>query len=605
MAIPFNIITGVNGAGVEAFTASFRYDALTLAVTSTSPPLGGVFTIPATTFTCDVMFNEAIDPTTAGVGNLTLSQGTVTAATVLPGNTTVRYTITGLTTEGTLTISLPASKVTDQFQNPGFTPFSGSYQVDVGMTSFPTPLTAIAPLGSMVYDRSTPGVINFAGDTDTFTLNIDAGQTIALQVSPTSAGLQPTVQLLDPTGTVLGSVVATGPGQGALLQTIPATTSGLYRVIVGSGSSTVGAYSLRTTLNAALEMEGLSAGATNNTPAAAENLDPAFLTLKTTLATAQRGGVLGLTDPSGAADYYAFSATAGQTATMAVTALTAGTVTLDLVAPDRTTVLASDPQSSTFKVPNSGGKSGWTSVQSVTGFQGDYTIHSQNVSPSSSNYAEWKIVTTSATPELFATWLVLPGNATNATYQVFQNPNNPPLLTVVVDQTRSPNDAMLFGATLAESLGRVALTNWKPGTTLSVRLLTLGANGNVVADAVFDPPAPPVVRPASAESVNRRGAMPGAAAVAMALDTIAAGWDRLVGKTPWQDTAFPTPGNRGEMNPVDGLEVFGQKDPRYIAGSGCDSFDVAVLDRVFADGRTDLALEGSLFQELSSPEPRG
>jgi hypothetical protein len=54
---------------------------------------------------------------------------------------------------------------------------------------------------------------------------------------------------------------------------------------------------------------------------------------------------------------------------------------------------------------------------------------------------------------------------------------------------------LLFGTTLAESLGSVNLPKWKPGTMLSVRLLTQGANGNVVADGVFDPPAGAVIRP--------------------------------------------------------------------------------------------------------------
>src|SRR5262249_18579891 len=93
----------------------------------------------------------------------------------------------------------------------------------------------------------------------------------------------------------------------------------------------------------------------------------------------------------------------------------------------------------------------------------------------------------------------LPGNATNATYQVFQESgsganDDTPLLTVVVDQTRGPSDALLFGTTLAQSLGSVHLPNWKPGTMLSVRLLTQGANGNVVADGVFDPPTGAVIR---------------------------------------------------------------------------------------------------------------
>jgi hypothetical protein len=62
-------------------------------------------------------------------------------------------------------------------------------------------------------------------------------------------------------------------------------------------------------------------------------------------------------------------------------------------------------------------------------------------------------------------------------------------LSVVVDQTRGPSDALLFGTTLAQSLGSVNLPSWKPGTMLTVRLLTQGANGDVVADAVFDPPS--------------------------------------------------------------------------------------------------------------------
>jgi hypothetical protein len=154
-----------------------------------------------------------------------------------------------------------------------------------------------------------------------------------------------------------------------------------------------------------------------------------------------------------------------------------------------------------FKVPNSPGK-GWTHVISAAGFQGDYTIHAQNASPQKSNFAEWDIKATSASPELFATWVALPGNATNATYQVFAESSDGedgdmPLLTVVVDQTRGPSDALLFGTTLAQSLGSVHLPNWKPGTMLTVRLLTQGANGNVVADAVFDPPTGAVIRPDS------------------------------------------------------------------------------------------------------------
>jgi hypothetical protein len=159
---------------------------------------------------------------------------------------------------------------------------------------------------------------------------------------------------------------------------------------------------------------------------------------------------------------------------------------------------AEDSPDGEFKVPNSPDR-GWTHVVSAAGFQGDYTIHAQNASPQKSNFAEWDIRATSANPELFATWVALPDNATNATYQVFADSSDGvnddrPLLTVVVDQTRGPGDALLFGTTLAQSLGSVHLPHWKPGTMLTVRLLTQGANGNVVADGVFDPPAGGVIR---------------------------------------------------------------------------------------------------------------
>src|SRR5262249_60861402 len=152
-----NGMPGADGGGTFPFAASFGYDALMLAVAATAPAAGGVFTIPGTS-TYAVTSNEPIDAAAAGVGNLVLSQGTVTSAVVLPGNTTVRYTIAGLTTEGTLTIRIPAGRVKDQFDNPGFTPFRADYQVDVGTAPVPTPLAPESPRGSLIYDTALRGL---------------------------------------------------------------------------------------------------------------------------------------------------------------------------------------------------------------------------------------------------------------------------------------------------------------------------------------------------------------------------------------------------------------------------------------------------------------
>src|SRR5262249_43541682 len=142
----------------------------------------------------------------------------VSGVTVLPGNTTARFTIGGVTAEGVLTASIAAGVINDAFGNPGAA-FSATYTVDIGTVPYPTPLTAKNPLGSLIYDPSTSGLIGPAGDTDTFTLAVDLGQTITVLVTPTAPALQPTVELRDPSGTLIGSATAAVTGENALLQT--------------------------------------------------------------------------------------------------------------------------------------------------------------------------------------------------------------------------------------------------------------------------------------------------------------------------------------------------------------------------------------------------
>ena len=81
--------------------------------------------------------------------------------------------------------------VTDAFGNPG-SGFSASYGADFGTAPFPVALTAESPLGSLVYDATASGAISPAGDTDSFTLPLDPGQTVTVVV--TWAGLQPSLR---------------------------------------------------------------------------------------------------------------------------------------------------------------------------------------------------------------------------------------------------------------------------------------------------------------------------------------------------------------------------------------------------------------------------
>ena len=117
---------------MHEFNGTFRYDATLLEVTDTVPPVGGTFTPPAPgTYKYDVNFNETVDPASVDMSDLQLSGnagGTVTGVMVLPGNTTVEFTL-NISFGGNLTADIAAGAITDQFGNPGAA-FNGSYTVE-------------------------------------------------------------------------------------------------------------------------------------------------------------------------------------------------------------------------------------------------------------------------------------------------------------------------------------------------------------------------------------------------------------------------------------------------------------------------------------------
>ena len=93
-----------------------------------------------------------------------------------------------------------------------------TYIVQINSQPYPTPLQGQLPAGSLIYDPSVTGGINFAGDTDTYTLPLAAGQTLSLllMTDPTLIG---TITVLDPSGNTLGSATAASAGANVVLQT--------------------------------------------------------------------------------------------------------------------------------------------------------------------------------------------------------------------------------------------------------------------------------------------------------------------------------------------------------------------------------------------------
>src|SRR4029079_4256325 len=143
-----------------ALTRTFYYDVAPLVVVGTTPVDGSIVALPFTTI--DVQFNAAIQAASVGVSDLAISQGTVVSATVLNA-TTVRYTLSGITAEGTLNFSLAAGSVFDAFGNPNAAYF-GSVSLDFATLPFPGTFTRLNPVGGLIYQGTASSTIGYAGD---------------------------------------------------------------------------------------------------------------------------------------------------------------------------------------------------------------------------------------------------------------------------------------------------------------------------------------------------------------------------------------------------------------------------------------------------------
>ena len=276
MAIAAGSLTrSVDGSPLVAYNATFRYDALPIAIDALTPADNAIIDVPLTTL--DVHFNEPYDPATIDPANLTLSQGTVAGVTLVDSQT-VRYSLSGATSPGTLSIGMAAGTVTDLFGNGG-PAFSGTLFLNGAAIPFPTPLVPLDPAGSLVYRGSADGTILFAGNVVSYMVDLAAGQALSLSVVP-APGLAPWIGLVGPG--VNASSAATAVGAPAALQTVPIATAGTYTISVGGmdggAPGGTGNFVLTADLNAALAPTA-SGAAANETLATAQDLDAGFTTL--------------------------------------------------------------------------------------------------------------------------------------------------------------------------------------------------------------------------------------------------------------------------------------------------------------------------------------
>jgi methionine-rich copper-binding protein CopC len=376
MSLPAGAVKGAaDHLGNVAFSANFFYVKVQLAVMATSPAVGSVLNAPVTDIV--VQFNKAFDPYTVTASDFQVSQGTVVKAVPLTSQS-VDVTLSGVTQDGTMTLTLPAGAMKDTLGVPNAL-FTGTYIIQVNTQPYPTPLQGKDPAGSLIYDPSVTGAINFASDTDTYTLPLAAGQTLTLglAVDPTLIG---TLTLKDPNGNVVGTATGAVVGQTVVLETAPVTTAGSYSLIVGGSGGTQGNYTLQAILNAVLKLPTNSI----NTIGTAEDLSSAFASLGTT-PSSDRAGVLGTLDSLASNDFYKFHLNAGQSVTLAAAGLNGGAASLGLF--DGSGNLLALPNGASLSGPLNF-ESGFAGASSQLTFNGSATLNGSNLELTDGGFSE-------------------------------------------------------------------------------------------------------------------------------------------------------------------------------------------------------------------------
>lgn len=235
MAMPQDSVTRQSdGDGLNAWSATFRYDAQPLQVAAMVPADTTVASLPLSTI--DLVWNENIDATSVQAGDLILSQGTSTSSS-LPAANRSRFSLSGVVDEGVLNVEVREGSVSDTFGN-GCDPYTGSIELDWDI--LPTAGFVSRPrAGSLVHTRLTTAR-HHNGDTDTIQVALRAGQTYMAYVKA-GPGYSPSLFLRDGNVTV---------GSGNPLQIYNVPADGTYSLVI-SGSG-VGNYEVLEAINAGI-----------------------------------------------------------------------------------------------------------------------------------------------------------------------------------------------------------------------------------------------------------------------------------------------------------------------------------------------------------------
>ncbi len=166
-------------------------------------------------------------------------------------------------------------------------------RVLLSTVAFPGAFQPTVPLGSLAYAATHADDFAAPSETDGYTLSLDAGRSISLQLTPSDPSVVASVELFDVNGVEisLGSAQAVGAGESVVLGPLSATAGGAYRFDVTSVAG-AGAYELDVVLDAAIELESAGLGG-NDATGTAQPLDASAVNLPNGASTL---GVLGQID---------------------------------------------------------------------------------------------------------------------------------------------------------------------------------------------------------------------------------------------------------------------------------------------------------------------
>jgi uncharacterized delta-60 repeat protein len=155
--------------------------------------------------------------------------------------------------------------------SPNFT-YDSSVQTESVGAEATLSLSQLGPDYMLAMAGNATGSIDDAAETDTFTLDLLAGQQLSVGLTP-AAGLRTVLSVFGPG--VNASTTAASAGASTHLENLVIATAGTYTITVSSAAGT-GGYTVRAVLNAALELEEFG-GPSNNSKATAQDLTGAWI----------------------------------------------------------------------------------------------------------------------------------------------------------------------------------------------------------------------------------------------------------------------------------------------------------------------------------------